>query len=171
MSNFIIPRVSMFSAATPSYTKSIFGDDDMPLFDLTPTRRMRCDPFTDLMVSVDRGVVGSSNLSSNIYQDDAKYEVALDVPGIKPSDIKVQIENGGKVLHVSAVRKSRDEDQSRELKIDRRWALSDDIDVTQVKATTTDGVLVVTAPKIANEKKDDEVIPIEVVTLPIDESA
>lgn len=169
MSHFIVPRfnMNMFPAVVPSSrSRSVFDDTDMALFDLAPSRRMLHDPFADLMSSMDRSIVTSP--SCNISQDDTKYEVALDVPGIRSSDIKVQLEHGGKVLHVSGERKSRDAHQTTEYKFDRRWALSDDIDISKVKANAVDGVLVVTVPKKPKEeKKADEVMEIEVASVPV----
>merc|ERR1712154_353385 len=95
-----------------------------------------------------------------VSEDDNMYEIVLDVPGVKPTDIKVQLEQSGKVLHVRGERKAG------EYAFDRRWTLGNDIDMTGVSANVTDGVLVVTIPKKKVEEKEDEVMNIVVGTVP-----
>ena len=82
-----------------------------------------------------------------IKDNEDKYEIAIDVPGIKANDIKVQVEQGGRILRLSGERKSRHDNTVTEYTFERQFTLSNDIDASKVEANINDGVLVVTLLK------------------------
>jgi len=60
---------------------------------------------------------GSSNSilrrSSPCYEvteDEKQFQLAVDVPGVKAGDLNIQLEQGGRVLHLSGGRKVRSAD-------------------------------------------------------------
>ena len=85
--------------------------------------------------------------SCSIKDNEDKYEIAIDVPGIKAKDIKVQVEQGGRILRLSGERKSRHDNTVTEYTFERQFALSNDVDTSKVEANINDGVLVVTLSK------------------------
>ena len=81
--------------------RSLFGfaDDLVPLFD---------DPFKDFMMPVipnfprtDDMTLLRSSPGYEINEHDGKYMISVDVPGVKASDMNVDLENDGKVVHIS----------------------------------------------------------------------
>ena len=118
----------------------------------------------------------SENGSSIIYQDrntriqhinDNKVEFSLDLPGIKVSDVKVEIHNG--ILKLEAERKHSND---RTTKVERCFSIKDIAapESDDIHASLEDGVLRVIIPKNVDEEKAEEekLLPIPVgVELPI----
>jgi HSP20 family molecular chaperone IbpA len=126
------------------------------------------------------------NLSSNtprydILEDDQKFELAIDVPGVRLEDISVTLEQGGKLLKIGGFRRHHRQSYSlsstngkrqnyvdSSFKFDQMFTLDDTIvDIKNIEVTLSNGVLVVTVPKLVvdpNVKKDLVVqkIPIKV---------
>ena len=82
-------------------------------------------------------------------------QLALDVPGVKLEDIKAELVNGGRVLHLSGTRKVRAGSTFEEAKFDKRFSLGKDVDASELTAHLADGVLTLTAPK--SEPKTQEI--------------
>ena len=82
-------------------------------------------------------------------------QLALDVPGVKLEDIKAELVNGGRVLHLSGSRKVRAGCSFEEAKFDKRFSLGKDVDASELTAHLADGVLTLTAPK--SEPKTQEI--------------
>ena len=53
----------------------------------------------------DTSVLRRSSPFYEITEDDKQYQLAVDVPGVKAGDINVELEGGGRILHVSGGRK------------------------------------------------------------------
>jgi HSP20 family protein len=90
----------------------------------------------------------------DVERDNGGLVVRADVPGIKPEEVKVEIEDG--ILTVSGeheeTKEEKDEDRHF-LRRERRYgsfhrsmALPAGVDASQVKATTRDGVVEVRVP-------------------------
>lgn len=83
------------------------------------------------------------------------YVFIVDMPGLKPGDIKVQVEDGN-VLVISGERKREEEKagakyvrmERRIGKLLRKFVLSDNSDVGKISAVCKDGVLTVTVEKL-----------------------
>lgn len=89
----------------------------------------------------------------DISSDDKKVHVMLDVPGVKLSNINVNLEND-KLLHITGHRKTKGEDGSTsELKFDKRYNFGEDlIDTSKIVANLSDGVLRVSLDKLPSAK-------------------
>jgi HSP20 family protein len=70
------------------------------------------------------------------------------VPGVKPDHMKIELENNGRVLHISGDRKEKTDTSYKEFKFDKRFTLGRNLDTSKIAAHLSDGVLVLTAPKI-----------------------
>jgi len=89
----------------------------------------------------------------DIREEDSRYVIHADVPGVKPEDIEVQMEDG--VLSVTGHRESetaeRREDYRRVERVRgsffRRFALPDTADAEAISAKCKDGVLEIVIPK------------------------
>jgi HSP20 family molecular chaperone IbpA len=85
------------------------------------------------------------------------YEFSFDLPGVKATDITLQLEDRGRVLHLTGERKTKSKTTSKSYKIDRRFTLrTDNIDKTKITSTLVDGVLTVTLPKIKKNNNDQD---------------
>ena len=82
-----------------------------------------------------------------VTENDKQFRLALDVPGVKPDNMKIELENDGRVCHISGGRKEKTDKSYEEYKFDKRFTLGRDLDTTKITAHLSDGVLVLTAPK------------------------
>jgi HSP20 family protein len=94
----------------------------------------------------------------DVKETDASLVIDLEVPGLKPSEVDVQVDDG--VLMLRGERKQEKEEKTKQWhrserywgKFERRIALPDYADVEKIDATCKDGVLTVTLPKKAGAK-------------------
>lgn len=91
----------------------------------------------------------------DIKDEDNKYVIRADIPGVKPEDIEVTMDNG--VLTIRGERRFEETEEKENFKriershgiFYRRFTLPDDTDAEAIEATGKDGVLEVTIPKTA----------------------
>jgi HSP20 family protein len=163
------------------------GFDDFFLQPLWPTPFMRPmgvmhrpDPFEFMpvlpnLLRNEKMHVMKSSPGYEINESETKYQVAVDVPGINPSDLTVNIEQHGSqpVLHVSGSRKFEhkpaedDKDKTAfvsETKFEKRFTIGSNVDVENMTASLAHGVLVLSAPK--KDKNEKQVINIPISTTP-----
>jgi len=89
----------------------------------------------------------------DIREEDSRYVIHADVPGVKPEDIEVQMEDG--VLSVRGHRESETAEQREDYRrvervrgsFFRRFALPDTADADGISAKCKDGVLEIVIPK------------------------
>jgi HSP20 family molecular chaperone IbpA len=81
------------------------------------------------------------------------YSMSLDVPGVKSSDVKVEIREG--ILSIEAQRKSGDKVVA---KYAQHFVVNDYLDESKMKANLSDGVLSLTIPK--KEEAKPHAIPV-----------
>ena len=82
----------------------------------------------------------------DIEEDGTHYSVAVDVPGFKKSDIKIEFR--GRELCISGEAKYKENHK----RMSRVFAVADDVDIEKADAKLEDGVLRVTLPKREAEK-------------------
>jgi HSP20 family protein len=83
-----------------------------------------------------------------VTENDKQFRLAVDVPGVKPDHMKIELENNGRVLHISGDRKEKTDTSYKAFKFDKRFTLGRDLDTSKIAAHLSDGVLVLTAPKM-----------------------
>lgn len=94
----------------------------------------------------------------DVREDNERYLIRADLPGVKPEDIEITLENG-----MLTVRGRRESDTTTEENgwqrrerlsgtFYRRFSLPDSADAEQVSAKSDNGVLEVTIPKHARVK-------------------
>jgi HSP20 family protein len=113
------------------------------------------DPFEDLMPVIrdfdrtfDDMVLRHSSPGYEINENESKYEISMDLPGIKPSEMTAQLEHDGRVLRVTGGRKVTKDGKEMETKFEKRFTIGDNVDTSKLTANLADGVLTVTAPKL-----------------------
>ena len=110
-----------------------------------------------------------------ITDTDEKFQLSIDVPGVKPEDIQVNFEDDGSMLSIRGSRAvtSSDESSSFRSKFSQSFSIDPSVDVKNFSASLKNGVLVISAPKdlkkiednIRNipitEAPDEDVAPVE----------
>ena len=71
-----------------------------------------------------------------VTENDKQFRLAVDVPGVKPDHMKIELENNGRVLHISGDRKEKTDTSYKEFKFDKRFTLGRNLDTSKIAATT-----------------------------------
>jgi HSP20 family protein len=95
-----------------------------------------------------------------ITEDDSEFKLAVDVPGVKAGDMKIKLEQDGRVLRLTGERKIQDGNLTSEIRFDKAFLLDKKIQADQISANLSDGVVVITAPKELTKQKNEIEIPI-----------
>lgn len=112
----------------------------------------------------------SSVMKTDIVEKDGNYELSIEMPGVKKEDIQMELKDG--YLNVTASHNTNSEDKDKEGRIIRKERVSgsysrsfyvgEDIHTEDVKASFNNGELIVTVPKEAPKKiEENKFIPIE----------
>jgi HSP20 family protein len=116
-------------------------------------------------------------LPLDVHEEDSRYVLKADLPGVDKNDVSVEVSPDGKMLTVAG---SRSEERregggneeggaassapaaARPLRVERRWsswsrsvALSPDVDVEAIKASLKDGILSVDLPKKPAQEEEE----------------
>jgi HSP20 family molecular chaperone IbpA len=120
-------------------------NDNMPLFRNFPLHHHPHPTMTR---------VHRSSPGYEIKESDGTYEIAVDVPdGVKASDVTVCLENDGTLLHLSGEQRREERGMVSETRFEKRFTIGSNVDTDNITANLSDGVLVLTAPKIETEQK------------------
>jgi len=110
---------------------------------------------------------GSYNLPLDVIEDELKYTLFADVPGLGEPDLTISLSKDN-VLSISGERKSASEEPegvvSQECPVGafkRQWTLPEDTDGAAISAKVTDGVLTITVGKKLKEP-EAELEPIKI---------
>merc|ERR1712115_366383 len=91
--------------------------------------------------------------------NDEKFQIRLDVPGVKEEDIDINLVDGK--ITVQGQRVSTSDHSHYSSKFLQSFDLDPTVDVDKFKATLNDGVLVISAPKdVSNQEENIRRIPI-----------
>jgi HSP20 family protein len=109
-------------------------------------------------LSADRGREWTPAI--DVERDNGNLILRADIPGIKPEDVKIEIED--EILTVSGEHEEREEKKEKDfIRRERRFgafsrsvALPAGVEAKKIKAETHDGVLEVTIPLPAEPKKE-----------------
>lgn len=82
-----------------------------------------------------------------ITDNDQRFQVAVDVPGVKMEDINVSLEEDGKILTISGQRESSNERYSFTSRFSQSFSLDPAIETDKFTANLKNGVLIIAAPK------------------------
>ncbi len=84
-----------------------------------------------------------------VVQSNTEFRVSINVPGVKSSDLEVSVD--GRVLHVTgACRAATSDGQTlKKARFSKSFVIDfQTVDLSQMKASLTDGVLTMTAPRV-----------------------
>merc|ERR1719399_1765502 len=96
-----------------------------------------------------------------LVDDDDKFELTVDVPGVKEDDIDIKLEDG--MLTVEGHRTASSESAQFTSKFSKSFSLDKTVDVEKITAALKNGVLTVSAPKDL-KKLEENIRRIPVVT-------
>ena len=113
--------------------------------------RMFHPVFND--VDTSHVVGGDWSPAVDIKEEKERYLIRADIPGVKPEDIEITMENG--VLSIRGERHFEETEERDDFKrvershgiFHRRFSLPDDTDPEAIEATGNDGVIEITIPK------------------------
>jgi HSP20 family protein len=102
--------------------------------------------------------------SCDVFEDKENLKIVLELPGVKPEDVKLSIEN--QVLTIRGEKKQVAEENSERWHryersygaFERTFTLPSTVDVERIQATADHGVLTITLPK--SEKSKPREIPV-----------
>jgi HSP20 family molecular chaperone IbpA len=95
-------------------------------------------------------------------ENDEQMELLLEIPGIQASDIKVQLEQGGKLLRVNGTRRTKHQGVEGSTTFERMFTVDPkSVNVHELKASVENGILAISVPKLPKEVEvENRVIPI-----------
>merc|ERR1719382_1500710 len=141
----------------PWFRRGFFSndfDDDFffrPFHTDIPSLTNDMQPFSGLQPRT------SSNYQ--ISEDKKKFELSVDLPGVKANDINIEVGNYGRIIQISGERKIHQGNKVSESRFEKSFNLDRNVDVRNITANLFDGVLIIKAPKI-HEDPEKLTIPI-----------
>merc|ERR1711862_970380 len=105
-----------------------------------------------------------------LVDDDEKFELTVDVPGVKEENIDIKLEDG--MLTVQGKRTASSESSQFTSKFSKTFSLDKTVDVEKMSAALQNGVLTVSAPKDLKKLEENiRQIPITTATAVVDDAA
>lgn len=86
----------------------------------------------------------------DLYEDENAFHARFEIPGVKKSDLRVELENS--VLTVSAQSSDKKDKTEQSFSFSRSISVPDGIDADKVRARYEDGILTVSMPKAEARK-------------------
>ena len=128
--------------------------------DLLPRKFYLDDIFDDLVVPE-----RSNAMKCDIYEEDGKYKVEMDIPGFKKEDIKLDCDNGYLTIKAEYNKNNDVKDGKKYIRRERSYSKYErsfylgDCDEDNIEASYKDGTLYITIPKkdVAKDKKYIEI--------------
>lgn len=122
--------------------------------------------FDDFFTTDSQGT--SSIMKTDIVEKDGNYELSIEMPGVKKEDIQMELKDG--YLNVTASHNTNTEDKEGRIirqervsgSYSRSFYVGNNVRTEDVKASFDNGELIVTVPKEAPKKiEENKFIPIE----------
>ena len=108
---------------------------------------------TDRLIQETTGSAFPNSLRYELIDNDEKFQVSLDVPGVKPEDMSINVENDGFVT-IRGERLATTENSRFASKFSQTFSLDPSVDVESFNANLDNGVLVITAAKDKSKIED-----------------
>ena len=154
-------------ASTPSCTSLGGWPQRQPLDLLSPSammdmRRRQNALFREASNSLQNAFQNYSP-GYQVIDNDEKFQVSLEVPGVKPEDLSIKVEEDGKFLTISGSREKSETGYSYSSKFSQSFYLDPSIETDKISANLQNGILLVAAPKDLKKIEDAvKTIPITV---------
>lgn len=148
--NSLITIITAFPMLTNAW---ILGSDLMlrtptdSLVYTNPVRSLIQQQHQQLRNLMDREFLMQTSPHYEITDDNSKFELVVEVPGMTKDDVHVSLEDNGKILSIKGSRETKEEGYGMSSRFTQSFSLDPSVDVDHFTANLKDGVLVVTAPK------------------------
>ncbi len=117
--------------------------------------------------SAEQSAISAFKPTVSTREGEFAYHVEVDLPGVKKEDISVDVKENN--LIISGERNFKEERQETDYykiessygKFERSFALPENVDIENIEATCTDGVLEVVLPKLKIETNEARKITIK----------
>ena len=96
--------------------------------------------------------------NGQVVNRDEDWQVVFAVPGVKPEDVKVKVEDN--LLNVSYNTADNTNASSFVSSFSRSWSLDNDVSIDNIEASHENGVLTITIPKPESKKRVSRVIDV-----------
>lgn len=123
-----------------------------------PYYQMSDKQLSDVLDKLAKAAGSQYSPHSTTQTLDDKYVVAIDLPGVNPKLIKVEVI--GDSLVVSGTRYGRVNGKEMDRSFKREFGLPEDCNTEGISAASRDGVLTVTIPRIRPKTAKPRVIPV-----------
>ena len=105
--------------------------------------------------------------SADIVEHDKTYEISLDIPGVDPGNVRVELAEG--ILSVSGEKQEQKEEHKKNYhlseryhgRFERSFRIPEDVDSAKITASFNKGVLTLSLPKDGEAKKHSKQIPVK----------
>ncbi|KAH0690453.1 hypothetical protein KY289_017811 [Solanum tuberosum] len=122
--------------------------------------RIPLEFLNKIPLTIPKGVESIALTRSDWKETTTELVITLDVPGMKKEDIKIEVEET-RVMRVSGERKTEEEIEGEKWhraertcgKFWRQFRLPENADLEHIKENLENGVLKITVPKLAEDKK------------------
>lgn len=172
LSTAIVTLMIITLAPTPAtalmpYTRNPIWDLMIPPDIIDPLRILEQTPL-----SVPKDAEPFALARCDWKETPTEHVISVDVPGLRKEEVRVEVDEESRVVRISGERKAETEEKEGErwhraervsAKFVRQFRLPADADLEGVKVRLENGVLVVTVPKVPEEKrrKGAKVVSIE----------
>ncbi|MFN3766967.1 Hsp20/alpha crystallin family protein [Ectopseudomonas guguanensis] len=114
-----------------------------------------------------RGMIGHDIPAVDIAEKDKSFEITVELPGMEEKDIQIRLANGN--LSISGEKKDEREETRKNYHLserhygsfERTFSLPKGIDVENIEANFSKGVLEISLPKRPEAVKPEKVIPVK----------
>lgn len=97
--------------------------------------------------------------ATDVYESDEAVTLSLELPGVRPEDVKISLENETLTIRAEKKATKSDDEEGRQRRVERsygiferRFSVSPAIDTDSIEATQADGVLTLVMPKSERAK-------------------
>ena len=141
---------------------AFFDEAPMMLRPTTPSPFLSARRARDALLLHDRAAAHRRpTYRYHIDEEQDKYTLSVELPGVKVSDVNVSLEQDGRVLRISGMRKENNGDMAYESKFSKDFVLNKDVHVEGIEAKLSEGVMTVVAPKEPKIEPKSIAIPVE----------
>ena len=109
--------------------------------------------FQSLLRHLKNEIVESQvpSIRYDIREDESHFELALEVPGIKATDLALELHRDEKTIKISGSRKFTRNKEMYSSKFEEVFKLDKKADINNISSSLSDGILLVSVPKKSTE--------------------
>ena len=107
-------------------------------------------PFSRIASFLENSSHGNRGIAADLYEDEGAYYVRLEIPGVKKSEVNVELD--GDKLTVAFDRVAKESKDESSTSYQRKLTVPKGADGGKIAATLADGILTVTMPKAEETK-------------------